>query len=588
MGLLEVRVLGPLEVWLDGNPVPLGVGTERALVALLALHAGRPVTTDAIVEALWGEQPRSSAREMVRTYVARVRKHLGEALRRSDGGYELAVSPEAVDALRFERLCAEGHKQASAGEARQAMETLRHALALWRDSPLPELEALGAARNEIAALEELRLAAVETRAESALELGSGAALIPELEGLVRANPYRERLRRALMLALYRSGRQTEALERYREGRSVLIDEVGIEPSRDLQALHKAILDQDPALDLPAHEHRAPSPGETAVGRASPKRRRRRRRRNGILAAAAVGVAALVIVAVRAAQSSPVPRLGRDTLAQLDPSSGAVLQTKPIAGVPGPIAVGDRAVWTGDGENRSVLAVDPHTLRTIGVARLGTFPYQIATDGFQAWAGDGFYGTVTVISRQGAETRPFRPEPHATGRLALAFGDGAFWVGSQDGALTEIDPHTRVSTAVIRGAGDAEALAVGSGSVWVAEANADDLRQVDPVAHRVSASIPIGGVPTQIAVAAGAIWAVTPTEARVWRVDPRSRAVTAAIDVAAQSSFITAVGSKIWVGSPAGILQQLDPAQNAVVRTLQLGVPIGGMAGGNGRLWISVR
>lgn len=585
MGLLQVRVLGRLEVLLDGTPVPLGAGTERALVALLAVQAGRPVTTDAIVEALWGEQPRSSAREMVRTYVARVRKHLGGALRRVDGGYELAVSPDAIDAICFERLCAEGLEQASAGDAEGSAETLRRALALWRGPPLPELKALGAGGDEIARLEELQLVAVETRANSELALGNAAALVPELEGLVRSHPYRERLRRALMLALYRSGRQTEALERYMEGRAVLIDEVGIEPSRDLQALHQAILDQDPALDLSATEPPSPPPEETSRV-ATPARRRRLRGR--ALAAVVVGVAAVAIVVTLEARSSPGLHVGRETLAQLDPSSGAVLQTKAVTGVPGPIAVGDRTVWIGDGENRSVLALDPGTLQTIGIARLGTFPYQIATNGSAAWAGDGFYGTVTGIGRHGGATSPFRPEPHATGHLALAFGNGALWVGSQDGALTEVDPRTRKTTAVIQGVGDAAALAVGLGSVWVAEGNEDDLRQVDPVAHSVSASIPIGGAAAAMTVADGAIWAVTPTESRVWRVDPRSHAVTAAIDVTAQTSFITAVGPKVWVGSPAGILQQLDPGQNAVVKTLQLGAPIGGLAGGHGRLWVSVR
>ncbi len=520
---------------------------------------------------------------MVRTYVARVRRHLGETLQRHSGGYELAVSPDAVDSVRFERLCADGFKRASAGQVEEAAEALRDALALWRGSPLPELEALGAALDEIRRLEELYLVAIETRAECELELGRAAELVPELEGLVRSHPYRERLRRALMLALYRSGRQTEALEQYLEGRSVLVGEVGIEPGRDLQALHQAILNQDPTLDLPSTEssprHEKPR---------APTSARHRRLRKGTVAAIPVATAAIVIVVLLAARSSAVPHVGRETLVKLDPSTGTVLQTRAISGVPGPIAVGDQTAWVGDGENRSVLALDPDKLHTLGVARLGTFPYQIATNGSAAWAGDGFYGTITAVSGNGAASAPFRAESRATGHLAIAFGHGAFWVGSQDGVLTEVDPRTQRTTALIRGAGSPEAIAVGSGSVWVAEANEDDLRRVDPTAHTVSASVPIGGAPTSVAVADGAIWAVTPTESRVWRVDPRSDAVTAAIDVAPETSFITAVGTDLWVGSSTGTLQRLDPAQNAVARTLQLGAPIGGLAGGDGRLWVSVR
>ena len=578
-------MLGPIQVFLDGHPVALGAGSERALLALLALHAGRPVSTEAIIEALWDGAPPASAREMVRTYVARTRKRLGDAIHRQGGGYVLDIPPSALDATQFEQLCREGNKQISLGRAEDGAESLRRALTLWRDSPLPELEQSGSARAEIGRLEDLRLTAIEARAEVDLKQANPSALVPELERAVREYPYRERLRRALMLALYRSGRQTEALECYLEGRRRLVDEIGIEPGRELQALQQAILKHDPALDFPV----SPPPRAQSQSDVSPQAQNPRKHRRAAGVAAVIGViGAAILVAVLFSQSSPALQLGRETLAQLDPATARVLQAHRIAGVPGPIAVGTRTAWVGDGQNRSVVTVDSDTLRTVALTRLGVFPYQIATDGAEAWAGDGFYGTITAIDGRGAKTRTFRPEPRSTGRLALAAGTGVLWVGSQDGTLSELEPRAGRPVAVIQGVGDAQALALAAGSVWIAEANEDSLREVDTNTHRVTRSIPIGGAPSGITLGDGSIWAVTPEESRVWRVNPHTGAVIAAITVAPQSELITATRNDVWVGSSAGTLQEIDPTQDAVTRTLQLPGPIGGMAAGQARLWISVR
>jgi DNA-binding SARP family transcriptional activator len=594
-------LLGPIEVLIDGRLVALGAGTERALVACLAWHPNQPVSTDAIVEALWGEHPPLSAREMVRTYVARARRRLGDALQRRPAGYVLEVAPDAIDAVCFERLCARGIDQHAEGDPAAAADSLTRALALWRQAPAPQLDSLASAQREIVRLEALRLTAVETRAEAELALGDAARMVPELEGMVVAHPYRERLRRALMLALYRCGRQAEALECYLDGRRLLVEELGIEPTRELQALQRAILNHDPMLDMPvaapatppttrepaAAEPPGPEPLEPELaGRGH--RRRWPRLAGGVAGLATLAVALLIARDLTARTAAGSLHIGRETLAQLDPASGVTLQTQTVTGVPGPVAVGTRTAWVGDGQNRSVITVSLDSLKTIGIARLGVFPYQLATDGTTAWAGDGFYGTITPVDHTGRESSTFRPESRATGRLALAYGAGALWVGSQDGTLTEIDPRTERVIAMLRHTGDPEALAVGAGSIWVAEASQDDVRQVDPVTRRITRSIPIGGTPSDVAIGDGSVWTVTPSESRVWRIDPRTDAVTAAIDVAPQSSLITVIDDDVWVGSATGTLQRLDPNHNAVAQTLQLDGPIGGMAPGNHRLWISVR
>lgn len=251
-GKREFRILGHLEARENGRSLVIGTGKQRALLALLLLDAGDVVSTDRLIDALWGERPPASALNSVHIYVSQLRKVLGEGCLMTRGhGYLLALEPEQVDLGRFERMLGEGRELLAGGEAKRASDALRSALALWRGPPLADLASEPFAQGEIARLEELHLAALEERIEADLALGRHGEFVPELEALVRANPLRERLRAQLMLALYRSGRQAEALETYRQARTTLVEEVGLEPGRRLQELERAILSQDPTLDLPA-------------------------------------------------------------------------------------------------------------------------------------------------------------------------------------------------------------------------------------------------------------------------------------------------------------------------------------------------
>ena len=245
-------MLGPLEV-LEGNePVGLGGARQRAVLAYLLINRGEAVSVDRIVDALWGESPPATATKTVQVYVSRLRKILGaEALVTRGHGYALEAEPDSVDADRFERLAMEGRERLAAGDAAGAAELLQEALALWRGEPLADVAYESFARTETSRLEDLRLAALEDRIDAELALGNHAALVPELEALVTEHPTRERVRGQLMLALYRSGRQTDALEAYREGRTRLADELGLEPGPELQRLERAILSQDPELDRPS-------------------------------------------------------------------------------------------------------------------------------------------------------------------------------------------------------------------------------------------------------------------------------------------------------------------------------------------------
>jgi DNA-binding SARP family transcriptional activator len=250
--VVEFRILGPLEVvGDDGRPVPLPPAKPRALLVLLLLNRNRTVRTDVLVDQLWDERPPATATKTVQVYVSQLRKALGDRLQTRPGGYELRVDDGELDADRFERLADE--------------RDYRRALALWRGPALVDVRGEGFARSATERLEESRLAALEDRIDADLDAGRHAALVGELEQLVDEYPLQERLRAQLMLALYRSGRQAEALDVYRRTRTLLADELGLEPSPELRELEQAILRQDAAL----RRDRPPPPGTPAA----PSRRR---------------------------------------------------------------------------------------------------------------------------------------------------------------------------------------------------------------------------------------------------------------------------------------------------------------------------
>jgi DNA-binding SARP family transcriptional activator/ABC-type branched-subunit amino acid transport system substrate-binding protein len=271
---VEFRILGPLEVVREGSVLPSPPNKPRALLALLLLRRGMAVGVDELADDLWGEQPPATAIKSIQVYVSQLRKSLGEGVLETRGrGYVLVADDDAVDAARFERLLDRGTELRAAGEPKAAAEILTGALALWRGPPLADFTYEPWARPEIARLEDLRLTGLEERIDAELELGRAATLVGELTGLVEHHPGRERLLGQLMLALYRSGRQTDALDVYREQRRRLDEELGLEPSAALRELEAAMLRQEPSLGRPA--------------RAAPARSRRRSRRLVPVAAAAL-------------------------------------------------------------------------------------------------------------------------------------------------------------------------------------------------------------------------------------------------------------------------------------------------------------
>jgi DNA-binding SARP family transcriptional activator/tetratricopeptide (TPR) repeat protein len=251
---MEFRILGPVEVWDGARRLVLGGPKPRALLAVLLVHANQVVSTDHLIDELWGEAPPPTARNLVHCYVSRMRQLLrrdgstpAQVLVTRSAGYVLQVEPGELDLYRFEELAAAARRATADGDLERAAERWRAALALWRGPALAGAASEVLQRTAAPRLEEARLAALEERLEVDLRLGQHAELVGELEALVATHPARERLRRQLMLALYRSGRQAEALTVYRTTRQVLVEELGLEPSPALQELERAILRGDPAI-----------------------------------------------------------------------------------------------------------------------------------------------------------------------------------------------------------------------------------------------------------------------------------------------------------------------------------------------------
>jgi predicted ATPase/DNA-binding SARP family transcriptional activator len=256
---MEFSILGPLEVRAGDRAVVLGGTKPRGLLAQLLLHANEPVSAERLAVGLWGEDASADAVKTVQVYIARLRRALGdrEAVITAGAGYRLRVRPGELDADRFGQLLAAGRDALAVGDTK-AGEVLREALALWRGPPLVELAGMPFAPAEIARLEEQRLEALELRVQADLAAGRHTELVAELGRLTREHPLRERLHGQLMLALYRSGRQADALEAYRMARAVLVDELGVEPGEELAELHRAVLAHDPALGPPRRERATPT------------------------------------------------------------------------------------------------------------------------------------------------------------------------------------------------------------------------------------------------------------------------------------------------------------------------------------------
>ena len=542
---LEFGILGPLEVRVGGAPVWVGGPRQRALLAVLLCNANRVVSRDELIDELLSDQPAGSAERMLRVQVSRLRKVLADGdsqprLLAQPPGYLLRVEHGELDLHAFDQRVAAGRHALEEDDPGRAAALLREAESLWRGRPLADLEFESFARFEVQRLEALRMPVVEDRIDAELALGQHAALCAELEQLVAEHPLRERLRGQLMVALYRSGRQADALEAYTAGRSLLVDELAVEPGPQLKQLQMAVLEQDPALDLPqpgkdeqtpvpaSLVSASPTPGPASPGKeaapggpgpeATPRRSRRRRARSAVVA---LGLGTLAVVAIAPllghakARGSPTGNL----LALVSPGDGALRATVPLRAPPTDVAAGSGSVWVAEADAGLVVRVDPTQRAVTATIPVGTHPSRIVTAPGQIWVLDSADQTLSRIDPQ-TDTVPQTIALRGLPGDVLASA-GSLWVADRgDGTVLRLDPSTGRTRSVVRTGGEPSGLAAADGAVWVATDGPGTVGRINIRTGAVTAAIRAGDAPAVASAGAAGLWVLDPLDATVSQIDPR--------------------------------------------------------------------
>jgi YVTN family beta-propeller protein len=585
--LLEFRILGPFEAVEEDRPVALGGPRQRALLAILVLSRGEVVSTDRLVDQIWGEQPPATATKTLQVYVSHLRKALGAGvLVTRNGGYVLAAQPDQVDAERFDALVADGRTALADGDHGRARDLLGSALGLWRGDPLADLAYETFAPAEVNRLKEGRLAALEERIEADLALARQRALVGELEALVAQYPYQERLRGQLMLALYRSGRQSHALEVYRSGRSALREELGLEPGPDLRALEQRILIQDESLDLPKRATRS--------GSVAPQRRAISGRTLVMAGAALLAVAAIAAATqelTRGGATASVHVLP-NSLAAISTGSNHVVAQVPVGTRPGALTYGSGSLWVANLDDQTVSRVDPKTLRTLRALPVADPPTGIAAADGTVWVAESSPGTTSVwVSRVDPRfdsiTRTARIGNVVPGSAVAAVGRGrSLWVAPYAGELTRVNARSgRVARQVDPGAG-AAGLAVGAGGAWLTDSDANNVTRVD--ATGLVTSLAVGHGPSGIAIGGGAVWVADTGDNAVVRIDPTTRSVTTTIPVGESPTGVAFGAGSVWVANSGdGTVTRIDPASGRAVATIAIGGSPRAITVVGNRAWVTL-
>jgi ABC-type transport system substrate-binding protein/DNA-binding SARP family transcriptional activator len=598
---LEFGILGPLEVRFDGTLVRVGGPRQRALLALLLCNANRVVSRDQLIDELLSDQPAGSADRMLRVQISRLRKALADAgteprLLARPPGYSLRVEAGELDLHAFEWRVAEGRQALEQGDPRQAAVLLREAESLWRGRPLADLEFERFAWFEVQRLEVLRLAAVEERIGAELALGRHIALCAELELLVEGHPLHERLRGQLMLALYRSGRQADALETYRAGRLLLVEELAVEPGRQLKQLQLAILEQGAALELPQlTSHDGPAPA-LALAEESPSGEpdsdvalRVRRRGRARWAVLVLGVGAALAVFAIAPLGSYAHRhepLKGNLLALISPSDDALRATVPLQAPPTDLAAGFGSLWVAEADAGLVVRVDLRSRKVLATIPVGTRPSRILAVGGQVWVLDPLDRAVSRIDPETdtmTQTITVGREPSD-----VLISGGSLWVANRgDGTVQQIDPSTGRTLRLIRTGGDPSGLAAADGAVWVATDESGTVERIDARTGAVTNTIRVGDAPTAIAASATGVWVLDPLDATVSRVDLRRDAVVATVPLGGAPAALEQSGGYVWAADEQdGALLRLDPRRDLVTR-FGVGGRLSALAAAGGGVWVAV-
>lgn len=541
---MRFSLLGSLEARVDGEALPLGGAKQRLLLALLLLHANEPLSRERLIDGVWGAERPSTVGAALNVHLSKIRKLLAgthATLVTELHGYVLRIDPERLDVHRFERLVREGRQALVAGRPEEAAAILDQALALWRGPPLAELELDASVDAALGRLGELRLSALEDRFEAGLLLGRHTELVAAIEEFVREHPRRERATAQLMISLYRSGRQSEALRAYRDVRQLLAEELGLDPGPELQHLEKAILVQDPSL-IPSEPRRPPRTGR--VGRLA-----------AVIALALTWGALLALDRGGPGTHAPEPiasvaHARARNVAVIQPDTKKVVARVPVGSSPALIREGDGSVWVADPVDLTVTEIDLESRRVLRTVGTGFRPDDLAAHNDTLWA--------------------FDKEERVLARL----GEEQTWDRFEDPDFTEI-----------------ERMALDDHAVWLA--GGTRLIRVDPASGRIvrNAFLPVSV--DGLATAGSELWAVSNAAAAVLRIDPVTAEIRDRIDMSGdpgpRTLTISADANFIWVlDGDAATVVKIDRDLQDIVETYRLGIGRGALAlaAGEGAAWIS--
>jgi DNA-binding SARP family transcriptional activator/outer membrane protein assembly factor BamB len=613
---LDFRLLGPLEVFDGARAVAIGGGKRRSLLALLLLHGNKVVPADRLIDELWGEHPPPTAAKGLQVYISQLRRELapkdpasnGHILVTRSNGYVLQVGPDEFDVQRFERSLDDGERALQAGEPERAAQRLRDGLALWRGPPLADFAYEQFAQHEIARLEELHLVAIEQRIDADLALGRHAQVVGELDALVSRYPMRERVRAQSMLALYRCGRQAEALESYRDARRTMTEQLGLEPGPALRDLEARILAQSPELAAPTTPRRS-SRRETPAPTTPVALRTRRRAAALVIAGAAVILGVAALIAALRDEDNSTPRavaldLAKDSLVALDPAGRGPEVAIPLPGRPTAVAAAGGRVFVATVDSATLTEVDGRTGKIVRiVAALQITPAAVAAAGNRVWVADRRRGLVVAFDvgyeRQAARI-PY-PRARATGPaglnvrepVAMATGGGAVWVTDGSPRLTRIDARSGAVSQATAGR-TLDGVAGGAGAVWAFSARSATVVRVDPHTGAFTDRIRIATrrgtdkpYPIGIAATPGTVWVLNGNTATVTRIDAAQGGVrdTVPIGMDRLPRGIGTSGRTVWVANFDGSVSRIAPGRSTP-SSVWVGDSLGAVVAAGGRVWVT--
>ena len=574
---MDFRILGPVEVRRGGEVLALGGRKQRALLALLLLHANEIVSRDRLIDALWGERPPPSVQQTLDSYVSRLRGVLGrDRLVRRAPGYVLVLEPDELDLARFEELMSAAREAAARGDESAVSSMIRSALALWRGPALADVLYEPVAATEAERLEEGRLVALEERIDADLAAGLGPDLVSELEALVRKHPLRERLLGQLMLALYRAGRQSDALGALQAARQRLAAELGLEPGPQLKELEGQILRHDPEL---------------APVKRRPRSNRGLRRRGGLAAAAAAivlaGAAAGIVLALRPTTPARTLHVGVSRLAAVGTDSAAVTSMTAINQEPAALTSGTGSLWVADATGPTVSRIDPENGNVVDRIQVAGEPGSIVAGGGAIWVASTVGGTISRID-PATDTVTQTVRLGKASAAALAFGGGRLWVADPtDQTLIELEPQTgsvrRSLTLDLR----PTTLTVGDGVIWVGDSTANLVEQIATSSGETLSTTHVGNGPSALALGAGGVWVANALDGTVSRIQPETAAVVATIPVGSAPSSLVAAGRSVWAANQySGTVMRIDPRRNRVTATIDVGGTPTSLTADVRRVWVA--